>query len=83
MFTGLPTPPRTASRFHFTAGHTRRMPRLTAGPFRYRRYADSYLDVAKRYAHVPLKQAIISPSALSLMYPAEGLPGYSREAVHR
>ena len=23
----------------FTAGHTRRMPRLTAGPFRYKRYA--------------------------------------------
>ena len=55
------------------------MPRLTAGPFRYKRYADSYLDVAKRYAHVPLKQAVISPSALSLMYPAEGLRGYSRE----
>ncbi len=55
------------------------MPRLTAGPFRYKRFADSYLDVAKRYAHVPLKQAIISPSALSLMYPAEGLPGYSRD----
>ncbi len=55
------------------------MPRLTAGPFRYKRYADSYLDVAKRYARLPLKQAVISPSALSLMYPAEGLPGYSRE----
>src|ERR1700732_3479313 len=26
-------------------GHTRRLPRLTRGPFRYRRYADSYLDV--------------------------------------
>lgn len=63
----------------FTAGHTRRMPRLTRGPFRYRRYADTYLDVAKRYAHRPLKQAVISPSALSLMYPAEGLQGYSRE----
>jgi 5-methyltetrahydropteroyltriglutamate--homocysteine methyltransferase len=63
----------------FMAGHTRRMPRLTAGPFRYKRYADSYLDVAKRYAHVPLKQAVISPSALSLMYPAEGIPGYSRD----
>ena len=33
-----------------------------------------------RYAHVPLKQAVISPSALSLMYPADGLPGYAREA---
>jgi 5-methyltetrahydropteroyltriglutamate--homocysteine methyltransferase len=63
----------------FAAGHTRRMPRLTAGPFRYKRYADSYLDIANRYARVPLKQAVISPSALSLMYPAEGIPGYSRE----
>ena len=55
------------------------MPRLTAGPFRYKRMADAYLDVAKRYAHKPVKQAVISPSALSLMYPAEGIPGYSRE----
>jgi 5-methyltetrahydropteroyltriglutamate--homocysteine methyltransferase len=66
-------------RIPFTAGHTRRMPRLTAGPFRYRRYADSYLDVATRYARLPLKQAVISPSALSLMYPAEGIPDYSRD----
>ena len=28
---------------------------------------------------VPLKQAVISCSALSLMYPAEEIPGYSRE----
>jgi 5-methyltetrahydropteroyltriglutamate--homocysteine methyltransferase len=66
-------------RIPFSAGHVRRMPRLTSGPFRYRRYADSYLDVANQYANRPLKQAVISPSALSLMYPAEGLPGYSRE----
>src|SRR5687768_3298804 len=63
----------------FAAGHTRRMPRLTRGPFRYKRYADSYLDVALRYAQRPLKQAVISPSALSLMYPADELPGYSRD----
>src|SRR3984893_3555333 len=63
----------------FAAGHTRRMLRLTAEPFRYKRYADQYLDLALRYAHVPLKQAIISPSALSLMYPPEGIPGYSRD----
>jgi 5-methyltetrahydropteroyltriglutamate--homocysteine methyltransferase len=66
-------------RIPFSAGHVRRMPRLTGGPFRYKRYADSYLEVAKRYAHVPVKQAVISPSALSLMYPAEGIQGYSRE----
>ena len=27
----------------------------------------------------PVKQAVISPSALSLMYPADPIPGYSRE----
>jgi len=32
-----------------------------------------------RYAHVPVKQAVISPSALSLMYPAETIRDYSRE----
>jgi 5-methyltetrahydropteroyltriglutamate--homocysteine methyltransferase len=32
-----------------------------------------------RYAHTPLKQAVISPSALSLMYPPEEIPGYTRE----
>jgi 5-methyltetrahydropteroyltriglutamate--homocysteine methyltransferase len=63
----------------FAAGHTRRMLRLTNGPFRYRWYADAYLDVAKRYAHVPIKQAVISASAVSLLYPATGVPGYSRE----
>jgi 5-methyltetrahydropteroyltriglutamate--homocysteine methyltransferase len=59
--------------------HTRRWPRLVSGPFHYKRYADCFLDFAKRYAHVPLKQAVISPSALSLMYPAAGISGYSRE----
>jgi 5-methyltetrahydropteroyltriglutamate--homocysteine methyltransferase len=63
----------------FVAGHTRRMPRLTAGPFRYKRYADEFMDVALRYTALPVKQAVISPSALSLMYPAEGLRDYSRE----
>jgi 5-methyltetrahydropteroyltriglutamate--homocysteine methyltransferase len=63
----------------FSAGHTRRMLRLSRGPFRYKRTADSYLEVALRYAHVPVKQAVISPSALSLMYPSDEIPGYPRE----
>ncbi len=63
----------------FSAGHVRRMPRLTTGPFRYKVYADHYLDVARRYTRLPVKQAVISPSALSLMYPAEDIPGYSRQ----
>jgi 5-methyltetrahydropteroyltriglutamate--homocysteine methyltransferase len=63
----------------FAAGHTRRMPRLAAAPFRYKQHADAYLDVAKRYTKLPVKQAVISPSALSLLYPVEGITGYSRE----
>ena len=76
---GLPNMGPDGFRIPFAAGHTRRMPRLTEGPFRYGRYADSYLEVAQRYAHVPVKQAVISPSALSLLYPETELPGYSRD----
>ena len=63
----------------FADGHVRQFPRLIQGPFRYRTPADAYLDMAQRYAHVPVKQAVASPSALSLLYPQEGTPGYSRE----
>jgi 5-methyltetrahydropteroyltriglutamate--homocysteine methyltransferase len=76
---GLPNTAPDGFKIPFSAGHTRRMLRLTNGPFRYQRHADSYLDVALRYAHVPVKQAVISPSALSLMYPPDEIPGYPRE----
>ncbi len=76
---GLPNTAPDGFKIPFSAGHTRRMPRLTGGPFRYKRYADSYLDFALRCAHVPVKQAVISPSALSLMYPPDEIDGYSRE----
>ena len=64
----------------FADGHTRQLPRLASGPFRYGTHAVSFLKAAQQYAHRPLKQAVISPSALSLLYPAAGLPGYSQEA---
>ena len=76
---GLPNTAPDGFKIPFSAGHVRRMPRLTAGPFRYKVYADRYLDAAKRFAHSPLKQAVISPSALSLMYPAEDIAGYPRQ----
>jgi 5-methyltetrahydropteroyltriglutamate--homocysteine methyltransferase len=76
---GLPNTALDGFKIPFSAGHVRRMLRLTAGPFRYRVYADRYVDSAKRHAHVPLKQAVISPSALSLMYPVDDIPGYSRQ----
>lgn len=64
----------------FQDGHTRQLPVLTRGPFRYETYASSYLEAARKHARTPLKQAVISASALSLLYPQEGIPGYSREA---
>jgi 5-methyltetrahydropteroyltriglutamate--homocysteine methyltransferase len=64
----------------FADGHTRQLPRLTAGPFRYRTRAASYLQAALRHTTLPLKQAVISASALSLLYPAEEISGYPREA---
>lgn len=64
----------------FADGHTRRLPVLTGGPFRYGVYADSYLVEAKKHAKVPVKQAVIAVSAMSLLYPEGGIPGYSRDA---
>src|SRR2546422_2405131 len=76
---GLPNTAPDGFTIPFADGHTRRLSRLTYGPFRYRRYADRYLDVAMRYARVPVKQAVISPSAVSLMDPAGTIPDYSRQ----
>ena len=64
----------------FEDGHTRQLPRLTSGPFRYATHASKYLIAARKLTNTPLKQAVISASAMSLLYPAAGLPGYSREA---
>ncbi|WP_340681495.1 cobalamin-independent methionine synthase II family protein [Amycolatopsis coloradensis] len=63
----------------FADGHTRQLPRLTAGPFRYQAYADAYLREAKKYATRPVKQAVIAASAISLVYPGEELAGYGKE----
>jgi 5-methyltetrahydropteroyltriglutamate--homocysteine methyltransferase len=76
---GLPNTAPDGFKIPFSAGHVRRMPRLTGGPFRYRTHADAFLDIARRYTNKPIKQAVISPSALSLMYPADEIPGYSRD----
>jgi 5-methyltetrahydropteroyltriglutamate--homocysteine methyltransferase len=64
----------------FSDGHTRQLPRLTGGPFRYGVHAVTYLKAAQRHAHRPVKQAVIAASALSLLYPQNGLNGYPREA---
>jgi 5-methyltetrahydropteroyltriglutamate--homocysteine methyltransferase len=64
----------------FADGHVRQLPRLTAGPFRYGVHAGRYTEVARRHARVPVKQAVISASALSLLYPEGGIDGYSLES---
>ena len=64
----------------FADGHTRQLPRLTSGPFRFGTHADGYLEAAQRHAKTPVKQAVISASALSLIYPQDGIDGYDREA---
>lgn len=65
----------------FTDGHHRQLPRLTGGPFRYKTYAADYFKRSKPMATKPMKQAVIAPSMLALLYPLdEEVPGYSREA---
>jgi 5-methyltetrahydropteroyltriglutamate--homocysteine methyltransferase len=64
----------------FADGHVRQLPRLTQGPFRYGVHAAGYVKAARCYTRLPIKQAVISASALSLLYPAAGIPGYSLEA---
>src|SRR4030088_1537134 len=43
---GLPNMAPDGLAISFSDGHTRCLPRLTHGPFHYRRYADCFLDVA-------------------------------------
>jgi 5-methyltetrahydropteroyltriglutamate--homocysteine methyltransferase len=64
----------------FADGHTRQLPVLTTASFRYATKAYTYLDGAKGKTTAKLKQAVISASAISLMYPADGIAGYPREA---
>jgi 5-methyltetrahydropteroyltriglutamate--homocysteine methyltransferase len=60
----------------FSDGHRRQLPKLTKGPFRYQHYADQYLKAAQSLTSLPVKQAVISPSALSLLY-QDAIPCYS------
>ena len=64
----------------FEDGHHRQLPRLTGGPFRYKTYAAQYFERSKKMATKPMKQAVIAPSMLALLYPLdEQVPDYSRE----
>ncbi|HZV52176.1 MAG TPA: hypothetical protein VFD49_20725 [Candidatus Dormibacteraeota bacterium] len=64
----------------FADGHHRQLPRLAEGPFRYQTYAADTLRRSIAVASRPMKQAVISPSMLALLYPLDQeVPGYPRE----
>jgi methionine synthase II (cobalamin-independent) len=64
----------------FDDGHHRQLPRLTGGPFRYKTYASEFVEKNRRIATHDVKQAVIAPSMLMLLYPLEGeIDGYSRD----
>lgn len=65
-------------KLHFV-DHYRQWPRLKHGPFRYVQRAEQYLTEALRMTARPVKQAVISPSALSLMYPPVPLADYTQD----
>lgn len=62
----------------FADGHVRQLPCLTKGPFRYAVHAAEFTRTLRSYTSLPIKQALISASALSLLYPSSGLPDYSQ-----
>ena len=80
---GIPSLAPDGVTIPFADGHTRQLPSLTAGPFRYGIYADSYLKNAQRLTSLPVKQAVISASALSLLYPGADIAGYPPEQFEK
>ena len=64
----------------FADGHYRQLPKLVGGPFRYKTFAADTLKRSIKLASRPMKQAVIAPSMLALLYPLdEEISGYSRE----
>ncbi|MDQ3194813.1 MAG: hypothetical protein M3Q32_00170 [Pseudomonadota bacterium] len=62
----------------FADGHKRQLPALTGGPFKYKAYAADSLKKSIKLATRPMKQAVIAPSMIVLLYPLDKeLPGYS------
>ena len=64
----------------FDDGHDRQLPRIVSGPFKYKQYASEFVEKNKQDASKPVKQAVISPSMMMLLYPLDGeIEGYPRE----
>ncbi|KAG8765258.1 hypothetical protein FRC12_007602 [Ceratobasidium sp. 428] len=75
-----PVPHPNALQFRFADDYHRRLPRLVSGPFRYKTFAADYLERALPVSQHLLKQAVVAPSMLSLLYPLRSdIPGYTRQ----
>ncbi|MBC8091984.1 MAG: hypothetical protein H7Y15_08625 [Pseudonocardia sp.] len=64
----------------FADGHGRQLPKLERGPFAYNQHAADSLRKSIPYATKPMKQAVIAPSMLALLYPLKDpVEGYTRD----
>lgn len=64
----------------FADGHGRQLPKLMKGPFTYKNFASDALKKSIKFANKPMKQAVIAPSMLALLYPLdEEVDGYSQK----
>lgn len=69
----------------FDDGHHRQLPRLFKGPFKYKTYAyENFQKSVPLAGGHAMKQAVISPSMMYLLYPLNGtVDGYSREEFEK
>ena len=69
----------------FDDGHHRQLPRIVKGPFRYKTYAyDNFKKSAALAAGHAMKQAVIAPSMMYLLYPLNGtVDGYPKEEFEK
>ena len=68
----------------FADGHHRVLPQLRRGPLVFRQQAAAGVTAARRVlesegSDARVKQAVVSPAMVSLMYPSDGLPDYPRD----
>lgn len=63
----------------YTDGHHRVIPSIAHAPFRFHAWAAEDVAAARKLTDKPLKQAVVSPSMLSLMVGPDGIGDYSRE----
>ncbi|UOQ58243.1 hypothetical protein MUN78_05205 [Leucobacter allii] len=65
----------------FADGHHRVVPSLARAPFAFRAWAADDVARARTITAHPLKQAVVSPSMLSLMVPEGGIGAHAREDI--